>query len=91
LRSGFPCWKGEAEVGVVAGRSPHGLGMFFGHFDGGHDGTVAIAETQLPGLADHVVVDASHSGLLLSPRRRTRRWRSCARGASPTSRICAPQ
>jgi len=40
--------------------------MFFGHFDGGHDGTVSIAETQLPGLADHVVVDASHSGLLLS-------------------------
>ena len=28
--------------------------------------TVAIAETQVPGLADHVVVDSSHSGLLLS-------------------------
>jgi hypothetical protein len=38
----------------------------FAGFDGEHDGTVAIVETQLPGLADHVVVDASHSGLLFS-------------------------
>ena len=66
LRSGFPSWNGQAELGVVAGRAPHGLGRFFGHFDGDHDGTVSIAETQLPGLADHVVIDASHSGLLLS-------------------------
>ena len=36
------------------------------HFDGEHDGSVAVAETRLPGLADHVVVRASHSGLLFS-------------------------
>ena len=51
---------------MVAGRVPHGLGALFGQFDGEHDGTVAVAETRLPGLADHVVVDASHSGLLFS-------------------------
>jgi hypothetical protein len=45
---------------------PHGLGGFVAHFDGEHDGTVALAETRLPGLADHVVVRASHSGLLFS-------------------------
>lgn len=66
LQSGFPCWQGRAEVGVVAGRVPHGLGAFFAHFDGDHDGTVGLAETRIEGLADHVVVDASHSGLLLS-------------------------
>ena len=66
LQSGFPCWEGRAEVGVVAGRVPHGLGAFFGHFDGEHDGTVAIDETRLPGATDHVVVSASHSGLLFS-------------------------
>lgn len=66
LREGLPCWQGRAEVGVVAGRLPLGLGALLGHFDGPHDGTVAVDETRLPGLADHVVVPASHSGLLFS-------------------------
>ena len=66
LRSGLPCWQGRAEVGVIAGRVPHGLGAFFGHFAGDHDGTVAVEETRLEGVTDHVVVDASHSGLLFS-------------------------
>ena len=66
LRTGIDCWEGRAQVGVIAGRVPHGLGALFAGFDGEHDGTVAIAETRLPGLADHVVVDASHSGLLFS-------------------------
>lgn len=54
------------EVGAIAGCVPHGLGGFVAHFDGEHDGTVAVAETRLPGLADHVVIRASHSGLLFS-------------------------
>jgi pimeloyl-ACP methyl ester carboxylesterase len=66
LQQGVQCWEGQAEVGVVAGRVPHGLGALFAGFAGEHDGTVAIEETQLPGLTDHVVVDASHSGLLFS-------------------------
>jgi hypothetical protein len=66
LQHGFPCWAGRAEVGVIAGCVPHGLGALFGQFDGPHDGTVAVAETRLPGIADHVVVEAGHSGLLLS-------------------------
>lgn len=66
LRGGFPCWRGRTEVGVVAGRVPHGLGALFAHFDSEHDGTVAVEETRLEGIADHVVVPASHSGLLFS-------------------------
>ncbi|HVR81245.1 MAG TPA: alpha/beta hydrolase [Luteimonas sp.] len=66
LRTGIACWQGHAQVGMIAGRVPHGLGALFAGFDGEHDGTVAVAETQLPGLADHVVVNASHSGLLFS-------------------------
>jgi pimeloyl-ACP methyl ester carboxylesterase len=66
LQQGVQCWEGQAEVGVIAGRVPHGLGALFAGFDGEHDGTVAIDETRLPGLTDHVVVDASHSGLLFS-------------------------
>ena len=66
LRQGFACWQGRVEVGVIAGRVPHGLGALFGHFDADHDGTVAVAETRLEGLSDHVVIAASHSGLLFS-------------------------
>ena len=66
LQSGFPCWQGRTELGMVAGRVPHGLGALFAHFSDEHDGTVAVAETRRDGLADHVVVPASHSGLLFS-------------------------
>lgn len=66
LRRGCEPWQGEAEVGMVAGRVPLGLGQFFGGIRGDSDGTVAVAETRLQGLRDHVVVGASHSGLLFS-------------------------
>jgi len=66
LQNGLPCWEGRAEVGVIAGCVPHGLGALLAGFDGDHDGTVAIEETRLPGVSDHVVVEASHSGLLFS-------------------------
>jgi pimeloyl-ACP methyl ester carboxylesterase len=66
LQHGIACWQGRAQVGVIAGHVPHGLGALFAGFHDEHDGTVAVAETRLPGLADHVVVDASHSGLLFS-------------------------
>ncbi len=66
LRSGCKQWGGKAPVGMVAGRTPLGLGQFFGGIRGDSDGTVAVEETRLPGLADHVVVSSSHTGLLLS-------------------------
>jgi len=67
LERGFDRWQGAAQVGVIAGTVPHGLGHVFGTFDGEHDGSVAVAETRLPGLADHAVIPASHSGMLFSP------------------------
>lgn len=66
LLEGVGTWNGCREVGVIAGSLPHGLGAHLAHFDGAHDGTVAVAETRLPGIADHCVVQASHTGLLLS-------------------------
>ncbi|GAA5071243.1 lipase family alpha/beta hydrolase [Lysobacter panacisoli] len=67
LRQGCGPWHGAAEVGVVAGSTPLGLGRYFGRFAGANDGTVAVDETRLPGLADHTIVATSHTGLLLSP------------------------
>ncbi|WP_426702226.1 esterase/lipase family protein [Rhodanobacter sp. Col0626] len=66
LEQGFERWDGTREVGMIAGRMPLGLGAVLGHFDGDHDGTVAVAETRLPGLSDHCVVEANHTGLLFS-------------------------
>ncbi|WP_228076583.1 esterase/lipase family protein [Novilysobacter ciconiae] len=66
LRRGCHAWEGDAELGVVAGNSGLGLGRFFGDFAGASDGTVAIAETCVPGLADHIVLPTSHSGMLVS-------------------------
>jgi hypothetical protein len=57
-------WSGQREVGVIAGSSNMGLGRFFANLDGDHDGTVMVAETQLPGAKDHLVVPASHSGMV---------------------------
>ncbi|MBU8975506.1 MULTISPECIES: alpha/beta hydrolase [unclassified Lysobacter] len=67
LRQGCPVWNGPAAIGMVAGRTPLGLGRYFGRFEGENDGTVAVAETRLPGLADHAVIPVSHTGLLYSP------------------------
>lgn len=66
LEHGFERWAGSREVGVIAGRMAVGLGMMLGPLDGENDGTVAVAETRLPGLADHCVVEANHTGLLFS-------------------------
>ena len=66
LQTGMADWRGNAEVGVVAGDAPRGAGCFFAHFQEPSDGTVALAETRLPWLADHVVLPCSHSGLVLS-------------------------
>ncbi|MCS3745570.1 pimeloyl-ACP methyl ester carboxylesterase [Xanthomonas arboricola] len=67
LQQGFARWDGQAEIGQVAGCVPRGVGRWLAPLDGDSDGTVALAETRLPGLRDHCVVQASHSGLLRSP------------------------
>ena len=54
------------QVGAVAGCVPRGLGGVVAQFACEHDGTVALPETRVPGLADYAVVNASHSGLLFS-------------------------
>ena len=66
LLEGFERWEGKRSIGVIAGRLPVGLGLVFGALPMPHDGTVSVEETQLPGLADHIVVPATHTGLLFS-------------------------
>jgi len=66
LRRGLDGWAGNAEVGVVAGCVPRGVGRLLSSVDAASDGTVAVEETRMPGLRDHCLVPASHSGLLFS-------------------------
>lgn len=66
LQDGCGDWPPRYEVGMVAGRLAHGLGGLLAKFGGENDGTVSVEETRAPRLADHVVVEASHSGLLFS-------------------------
>lgn len=53
-------------VSVIAGVKPQGLGRLVHQFTEPNDGTVGLSETQLPGLAQHVQVNVSHSGQLFS-------------------------
>jgi len=66
LQAGVSPWQGRAQVGMVAGNLPRGMGRLLAGLNGPSDGTVAIAETRLPGLSDHCIVRASHSSLIFS-------------------------
>ena len=66
LHDGLDGWQGPQPLGVIAGRLPFGFGMAVGALSSPHDGTVSVAETQLPGASDHCVVPATHTGLLFS-------------------------
>lgn len=66
LCAGLEALPAGREVGMIAGSRQLGLGRLFGRFEGQHDGTVAVAETRLPGLAGHALIRSSHSGLIVS-------------------------
>jgi pimeloyl-ACP methyl ester carboxylesterase len=64
-----PCsrrWTGSRPLGAIAGSLSIGTGQFFAHFDEDNDGTVAVSETRIPGLTDHLVLPHSHIGMLLA-------------------------
>jgi pimeloyl-ACP methyl ester carboxylesterase len=65
-RNGFSACRHAVEVGSIAGRIPLGVGRLFGPFPEPNDGTVAVAETMIDGLADHIVLPVSHVALLWS-------------------------
>lgn len=64
--AGLTDWPEGLQVGMIAGVRPRGLGQWSGALAPPHDGTVRLAETRAAGLADHVSLAASHSGLLFS-------------------------
>lgn len=65
LKRGVGIAQGR-EVGMIAGSRGSGAGKWIARLDAPHDGSVAVAETRLPGLADHLLLPVSHSGLMWS-------------------------
>jgi pimeloyl-ACP methyl ester carboxylesterase len=59
-------WQCSREVGVIAGSLPVGLGRVFAHLPQPNDGTVCVDETAFPGATAQLVLDVSHTGMLLS-------------------------
>jgi pimeloyl-ACP methyl ester carboxylesterase len=59
-------WRGERELGIIAGTLPVGFGRFIGSFGGPSDGTVLVEETQVPGATQHISMRTTHSGMLYS-------------------------
>ena len=66
LEQGCTQFPGQYEIGMIAGSRPLGLGLLAGGAGGPGDGTVGLHETVHKGLKDHLVLPASHSGLLFS-------------------------
>jgi pimeloyl-ACP methyl ester carboxylesterase len=66
LEEGFEGIPGGREAGMIAGSKSLGLGWLVGGTRGPGDGTVAIAETQVGGLADHCVLPVTHTSMLYS-------------------------
>jgi pimeloyl-ACP methyl ester carboxylesterase len=63
-----PAWRGQRELGVLAGTYPIGAGSVFHDLPVPSDGVVLLAETRLAGLADHVTFRLNHFGMLFSRR-----------------------
>jgi len=58
---------GGRDIGVIAGKLPLGIGRIVApDLPEPSDGAVSVAETQLPGTRDHIVLNVSHSGMLIS-------------------------
>ena len=67
LTQGVPDhWTFSAQLGIIAGNQPRGLGRLLGRFDSPNDGTVAVSETELSGATDRCVLPVSHSGMWMS-------------------------
>jgi pimeloyl-ACP methyl ester carboxylesterase len=66
LGGGLTEYRGPREVGVIAGTLTMGLGAVIENLPTPNDGTVAVEETQLPGIKDHLEIPVSHTGMLVS-------------------------
>lgn len=56
----------DREIGAIAGTHAFGLGPLFVNLPGISDGVTRVDETRIDGLADHIELPVSHTGMLFS-------------------------
>jgi pimeloyl-ACP methyl ester carboxylesterase len=57
----------DCDIGVIAGTGGVGLGRLVARgLPRPHDGVVALPETRVPGMRDHVVLPVSHTAMIVS-------------------------
>jgi pimeloyl-ACP methyl ester carboxylesterase len=66
LSQEIPERNDQCELGVIAGRKSIGGGRLISRLPHPNDGVVAVEETKMPGTSDEIVLNVSHSGMLLS-------------------------
>jgi pimeloyl-ACP methyl ester carboxylesterase len=54
------------EIGVIAGQRSLGGGRLISRLPKPNDGVVTVEETHVPNIADRIVLEVNHSGMLLS-------------------------
>jgi pimeloyl-ACP methyl ester carboxylesterase len=59
-------WSLPREIGLIAGCRSAGLGRVFADLPQPNDGTICVDETRLSGATEHLILDVSHTGMLLS-------------------------
>lgn len=59
-------WRLPREIGLIAGCRSAGLGRVFSDLPEPNDGTVCVDETRMPGISEHLILEVSHTGMLLS-------------------------
>jgi pimeloyl-ACP methyl ester carboxylesterase len=65
-RGAARAWSSPRELGVIAGSRSAGIGRWFAELPVPNDGTVSVDETRLAGAKEHLVLDVSHTGMLMS-------------------------
>lgn len=67
LRESRPAPHGNAEIGIIAGTRGYGLGRLIAPgLPQPHDGVVALAETEIPGVTQRIEMKVGHSEMLVS-------------------------
>ena len=66
LDGDLPPWKGEVDLGSIAGTKGLGIGLALSDLDQPNDGTVAWSETQLTHQKDSISFPLTHTALIYS-------------------------
>ncbi len=59
-------WRSPRELGIIAGSRSFGMGRLFAELPAPNDGTVCVDETNVAGAKERIVLDVSHTGMLIS-------------------------